>query len=120
MPERNKVTSSHDIYAVAILKSVVVVGHIPPKISSTCSSKSEFIMLVNIPYILLNHENHEFFYHAPPPPPPLYGYSNERKKEGVCMCVCVTTAPSAAEISDEHYLYYNIKQFPNLFVLNVR
>ncbi len=28
---------SHDLYAVAIIKSGVVVGHVPHKISSVCS-----------------------------------------------------------------------------------
>ena len=70
----------HNIYAVAILKSGVVVGHIPPKSSSICSSRSELIMLVNIPYIPLNHENHEFFFL----PPPFMNTVMKEKKEGVC------------------------------------
>ena len=35
---RREMSNPHDIYAVAILKSGVVVGYIPQKISSICSS----------------------------------------------------------------------------------
>ena len=61
-----KRVTPNDIYAIASLKSGVVVGSIPPKISDTCSAaggRSTKFELIVRRYIfhglLLNHENPE-------------------------------------------------------------
>ena len=38
LPYRVELSNPHDLFAVAVCKSEIVVGHIPKKISSICSS----------------------------------------------------------------------------------
>ena len=38
LPCRVKLSKTHDLFAVAVCKSEIVVGHVPKKISSICSS----------------------------------------------------------------------------------